>query len=391
MSPDFMPAARMAVRSLRSSKIRDVANASMGREGVLPFWFGEPDEATPGFVCQAAIEALNRGETFYVQTLGMPELRATISAYLGRLHARPIAIDRVAVASSGTSALMLAFQALVEPGDRLVAVTPLWPNIEEMPKLLSATVDTVALEHDGQWRLDMQKLLDALTPGTKALLVNSPNNPTGWTLTAEEQQTILAHCRKHKIWIIADDVYERIYFDGPSAPSFLRISEADDLLISCNSFSKAWRMTGWRLGWIVFPASMQEDFSKLIEYNTTCSPPFLQRAGIAALESGEDEIQRSVQRFKTARDQLIDGLRRLPEIQIQEAPPGAMYLFFSVNGVEDSLDFCTRLVTEGGLGLAPGIAFGQSGEGYLRWCFASSPERLALGLEKLTSYLQQAC
>lgn len=380
-------AARARVQGLRSSKIREVANAGLGRPGVLPFWFGEPDEPTPTFITRAAVEALEKGDTLYVQTHGMPVLREAIAAYLRRLHAKDVDVARIAVTSSGTSALMLAAQAVVEPGDRVVAVTPLWPNLVEMPKLLGASVETCALTFDGSWRLDLGGLLQALTPGTKALLINSPNNPTGWTLNAAEQQSILAHCRERGIWIIADDVYQRLFYEGGAAPSFLDIAQADDRVISCNSFSKAWRMTGWRLGWIVVPPTLHHDLGKLIEYNTTCSPPFIQRAAVAALGQGEDEIDRSLKRLVLSRRRLVEGLSRLPGVIAPQLPAGAMYLFFKIAGVHDSLAYCQRLVREAGLGLAPGIAFGGDGEGYLRWCFASGPERIDDGLARLDKHL----
>ncbi|HSV61537.1 MAG TPA: pyridoxal phosphate-dependent aminotransferase [Variovorax sp.] len=380
--------ARPEVRALRSSKIREVANAGLGRQDVLPFWFGEPDEPTPPVVRQAAIDALDAQHTFYTQTLGAPALREALAAYLSGLH-QATPVESVAVTSSGTAALMLAMQALVNPGDRVVAVTPLWPNLVEMPKVLGARVDTVSLSFASTgWQLDVQRLLDALTPGTRALLVNSPNNPTGWTLTREQQRVILAHCRRHGIWIVSDDVYQRIHYEGACAPSFLDIAEPQDRVISCNSFSKAWLMTGWRLGWIVVPPPLLPEIGKLIEYSTTCAPPFVQSAGCVALTHGEATIAHTVARLRRGRDHLQQGLQGLPGIQLAEAAAGAMYTFFRLEGLSDSLAFCQRLVVDAGLGLAPGIAFGHQGEGYLRWCYASSTERLDDGVQRLARHLQ---
>ncbi|MGO4392587.1 pyridoxal phosphate-dependent aminotransferase [Variovorax sp. M-6] len=388
IEPGFPTDARAAVRALRSSKIREVANAGMGQEDVLPFWFGEPDEATPGYVRAAAIAALEASQTFYTQTLGHPRLRTGVADYLSRLH-QPIATDRIAITSSGTSALMLAVQALVSPGDRVVAVTPLWPNLVEMPKVLGAEVVTVPLSFASTgWALDLQCLLDALKPGTRALLVNAPNNPTGWTLARETQQAILDHCRRHGIWIVSDDVYERICYEGPCAPSFLDIAGETDRVISCNSFSKAWLMTGWRLGWIVVPPALLADIGKLIEYSTTCAPPFVQLAGLAALEQGESTIARTVDRLRRGRDHLAARLQAIAGIELAAPSGGAMYTFFRIDGVSDSLAFCKRLVAEGGLGLAPGMAFGPEGEGFLRWCYASSTERLDEGVRRLARYLE---
>lgn len=380
--------ARSAVQNLRPSSIRQVANAGMGRDGVLAFWFGEPDEVTPAFIRDAGIAALDAGETFYVQNFGLPVLRESLAAYVTRLH-RPVRADHIAVTSSGMNALALVQQALIGPGDRVVAVTPLWPNLVEGPKILGADVTTVALTFaaDG-WTLDLDRLLAALTPQTRILIINSPNNPTGWTLSRPEQQAILEHCRRHGIWIIADDAYERLYYrDAPAAPSFLDLSEADERVVSTNTFSKSWLMTGWRLGWIVAPAPLMDDLSKLIEYNTSCTPGFVQRAGIAAVTQGEDVVARTRQRFAAAQRFLVGSLQQLPRVHALEAS-GAMYTFFQVEGTRDSLDFCKRLVAVTGLGLAPGIAFGPEGEGFIRWCFASATERLADGVSRLEGFLK---
>ena len=383
--------ARPSVRALAASLIREVANEGMGDPGVLPFWFGEPDEVTPEFIRAAAVASLARGETFYAQNFGLPPLRDAIAAYVAALH-RPTSAANVAVTASGMSALMLAVEALVDPGDRVVAVTPLWPNLVEIPKIMSAEVVCVPLAFAaGQWRLDLDRLLAALTPGTRLALVNSPNNPTGWTATSAEQRAILDHCRRHGIWLVADDVYERLYYrdDARAAPSFLDIADADERVLSVGSFSKSWLMTGWRLGWLVAPSALMGDLGKLIEYNTSCSPAFVQHAGIAAITRGEPVVARTRERFRRARDFLVAELARLPGVEVA-APPGAMYAFLRVDGMTDSLAFCKRLVHEARLGLAPGRAFGPEGEGYVRWCFAADEQRLADGVARFAAHLAAA-
>ncbi len=389
----FPPLARTIVHDLRASKIREVANAGMGRDDVLAFWFGEPDEVTPDFIRQAGIDSLNAGETFYTHNLGLPGLRDAIASYVSRLHL-PATSERIAVTNSGMSALMLTTQLLVSPGDHVVAVTPLWPNLVEIPKVLGASVECVALEFGRSgWTLDLDRLLAALTPGTRALYVNSPNNPTGWTIDVEAQRALLAHCRRHGIWIVADDAYERLYYDGDNgvaaAPSFLDLADPGDRIVSTNTFSKSWLMTGWRLEWVVAPAAIVPDLAKLIEYNTSCAPTFVQRAGIVAITKGEEVIAHTADRYRRARDFLDTRLRAIPGVE-SVAAPGAMYAFFRVDGVADSLAFCKRLVVEAGLGLAPGIAFGPEGEGFLRWCFASSEPRLADGVARLQRLLSRA-
>ena len=385
-----MQRARAVVRGLRASKIREVANAGLARNDVLAFWFGEPDEVTPAFIRQAGVDALHAGETFYTHNLGIPELREAIASYVTRLH-RPVGVDNIAVTNSGMSALMLTTQALVGPGDRVIAVTPLWPNLVEVPKILGAAVECVQLQFgDAGWTLDLDRLLGALTPGTRAVYINSPNNPTGWTLDAAGQRAILGHCRRYGIWIVADDAYERLCYEGGRrgdvAPSFLDLSETGDRVVSTNTFSKSWLMTGWRLGWIVAPGELIPDLAKLVEYNTSCAPPFVQRAGVVAVTNGDSVIAQTVLRLRRARDVLHAALQATPRIEAV-APKGAMYAFFRVAKLTDSLDFCKRLVAETGLGLAPGIAFGPEGEGFVRWCFASSEARLVDGVDRLRRFL----
>lgn len=383
---------RNAVQTLPSSKIREVANAALGRSDVLAFWFGESDEVTPEAVRRAAADSLMRGETFYSHNLGLPELRQAIAAYASALHG-PVAEERIAVTSSGVTALMLAMQLLLDPGSEVVAVVPVWPNLTAQPAILGARVTRVPLRpRAGVWGLDLDELRAAVTPATRVLLVNAPNNPTGWTLTRSEQQALLDHCRSTGTWIVADEVYERVFFaggaPGVAAPSFLDLATPEDRLIVAHSFSKSFLMTGWRLGWLVLPRGAQDDAGKLLEYNSSCAPVFVQRGALAALAMSGDFVPGLIARLQDGRDRLISGLQRLPGVTVA-SPPGGMYAFFRIEGEDDSLALAKRLVAERGLGLAPGAAFGPEGEGWLRWCFASrDPARLDAGLERLAAALR---
>lgn len=375
---------RAAIQTLPGSKIREVANAGLGRSDVLPFWFGESDEVTPEPIRQAAAESLARGETFYSHNLGLPELRTAIAAYASALHGT-VDAERIAVTSSGVTALMLAMQLLLDAGDEVVAVVPVWPNLTAQPAILGAHVTRVPLRPvAGQWRLDLAELIAAVTPRTRVLLVNAPNNPTGWTLTRAEQRALLAHCRATGTWIVADEVYERIFFDGgAAAPSFLDVAAPDDRLIVAASFSKSFLMTGWRLGWLVLPQAQMDGAGKLLEFNSSCAPVFVQRGGIAALAMADSFVPALVARLRACRDRLLTGLQALPGVSVA-SPPGGLYAFFRIEGEDDSLALAKRLVTDHGLGLAPGAAFGPEGEGWLRWCFASrDPARLDLGMQRL--------
>jgi aspartate/methionine/tyrosine aminotransferase len=383
---------RQAIQNLEESKIRDVANAGLGRSDVLAFWFGESDEVTPDFIREAAIESLRQGETFYAHNLGLPELREEVANYASRLHGQ-IASHRIAITSGGVNALMLAVQMLVDAGDEVVAVTPVWPNLTAQPAIMGATLKRVSLTPSGgAWTLDPQKLLDAITPATKLLIVNAPNNPTGWTLSRAEQQAILTHCRKTGTWILADEVYERLYYEPTAngcAPSFLDLAAPDDRLVVAHSFSKSFLMTGWRLGWLVMPPDMTHHMGKLVEFNTSCASVFTQRAGVVAMQRTDEVTPRIVAHLKACRDTLVPLLQKVPGVELQPAK-GGMYAFFKLNGFDDSLVTAKRLVAEAGLGLAPGNAFAPEAQGWLRWCFASKDVgRLRLGVERLSSWLQK--
>ena len=381
---------RPEIERLPASRIREVANAAMGRSDVLAFWFGESDEVTPASVREAAARSLLDGETFYAHNLGLSELRAGLAGYVSGLHG-PVDVDRIAITSSGVNALMLAMQMLAGAGDEVVAVVPVWPNLTAQPAILGARVTRVPLRPDaaGRWQLDVDELCRAVTPQTRVLLVNAPNNPTGWTLSRAEQQRLLDHCRSTGTWILADEVYERLAYDGARcAPSFLDIAGADDRLVVAHSFSKSFLMTGWRLGWLVLPRGHLDAIGKLIEFNTSCAPVFVQRGALAALAVADDFVPGLVQRLQACRDRLVAGLQALPGVRAAAAS-GGMYAFFRVAGEDDSLVFAKRLVSDHGLGLAPGVAFGPEGEGWLRWCFASrDPARLDQGLARLAGALR---
>jgi aspartate/methionine/tyrosine aminotransferase len=383
---------RTLIQSLEESKIREVANAGMGREGVLPFWFGESDEVTPGFIRQAAIESLQAGDTFYSHNLGLPALREAVAKYASSLHGA-ISKDRIAITAGGVNALMLACQTLLDAGDEVVAVTPVWPNLTAQPLIMGAKLRCVSLAPNAQgaWQLDMQQLLDVITPRTKMLVLNSPNNPTGWTLTRAEQEVILAHCRKTGTWILADEVYERLYYGGDTqngcAPSFLDIATPQDRLIAVGSMSKSFLMTGWRVGWMVLPHGMSAQVGKLVEFNTSCSPVFIQKAAALALQRTAEVTPRVVSHLHQCRDKLVALLQATPGVKVAAAP-GGMYAFFQIVGHTDALHTAKRLVLEAGIGLAPGSAFAPEGEGWLRWCFASKDlTRLDTGVQRLQDWL----
>jgi aspartate aminotransferase len=379
---------RDAIRDLRASRIAEISALGMGDPGVIPLWYGEGDLPTPDFIGAAATAALAAGHTFYTYKAGLPELRSAIADYLTGLYARPTAAERVIVTSSGMNALMLVAQALIDPGDNLVIIAPIWPNIAAAVSIMGGEPRLFALDPipGGGWRLDVERLFAACDRRTRAIFVNSPSNPTGWVISAAEIEALLAFARRRGLWLIADEVYGRIVYGNRPAPSLLEQAEPADRLIVVNSFSKNWAMTGWRLGWMTIPPDLLPVMEKLVEFNTSGSPTFLQHAGIVAIREGEAFIARFVARCRAARDVAIDALQACHRVEVVR-PEGAFYAFFRVAGVTDSLAFAKEVLARAKVGLAPGSAFGPMGEGYLRLCFARDPQEVAEAVDRLRPLL----
>ena len=368
---------------LQSSLIRDVAEKGMQMQDILPLWFGEGQWPTSQIAIEAAQNALQAGDHFYQPNNGKPRLRSALAHYMNGLYGTSKTRQNITVTASGMQGLALTALALIDRGDRVVCIDPVWPNLGESFKIAGGEIDpTTLVARDGRWHLDMEQLLAKLTDKTKALLINSPNNPTGWVCSAEEQKTILDHCRKQGIWIVADDVYARLYQHGSLAPGFQHLANADDLLISINSFSKAWSMTGWRLGWITAPANLEKTFAHLTEFNIACPAGFIQEAGLAMIEQGEEEVSLLQHRLRKALTLTRSRLKHFKDISFIE-PDGAFYCFFSVRGLTDSLAFAHALLDQTKVGLAPGLAFGPAGGGYLRLCYAQDEQILNKAFDRL--------
>lgn len=364
-----------------------------GREGVIPLYVGEGDLPTPDFVSAAAERSLESGETFYTPKRGLPELRQGLSDYKRRHFGTTVDVERITVTSSGMHAILMIMQALLSPGSNLVVPTPVWPNILSAAQVAGGTVKPLAQESlaEGGFRLDLERLFAHCDARTAAIFLVSPSNPTGWVITAEEQAALLAFCRDRGIWLVADEVYHRFVYDPGRfpkgvAPSFLQLAEPEDPLLVVNSFSKTWCMTGWRQGWITHPPALGPVFDNLVEFTSSGGQTFLQRGCLAALTEGEDFVAGLVDRCGQAADLVYRRLAALPGVALAR-PAGAFYSFFRIEGMTDSLAFAERLLDETGVGLAPGSAFGPGGEGHLRLCFASSPDRLSEALDRIERFM----
>ena len=394
-TPPLYPAPlRPEIETLGTSGIAEVFDLGLGREDIIRLWVGEGDQPTPDFICDAATASLRAGETFYPRKRGIPELCEALAGYTSGLYGVPMDSERISITTSGMSAICLALQAFLRPGEEVVVVGPVWPNIVAAVQIMGGRTAHVTLEPlpEGGFRLDLDRLFDACGDRTRAVFVNSPGNPSGWIMPAEDQKALLDFCRRRGLWLISDEVYTRFVYhrpaaERPTAPSLLHLIEPEDPVIIINSFSKTWFMTGWRLGWLIHPHSMAETFDRLIEFSFSGTPPFLQRGAVAAIEQGEPFAQEVIERCRVAGELVYQRLSALPRVRLAR-PKGAFYAFFRLEGMEDSMATAKALLESAKVGLAPGSAFGPGGEGHLRLCFAATTETLSEALDRLEPALR---
>jgi len=391
--PLTVPELAPSLAAVRYSRIREVAELAMSMDGVLRLYFGESNLPTPQFVKDAAAQALADGFTYYSENAGLPTLRAALAGQYARLHG--VELDpgsELVVTASGVQALFMAIRSVIDPGDEALVLTPSWPNASAMVAMSSGVARELAQPFDGRrYAVDFDALEAAVTPRTRLLVYTSPSNPLGWVATAEEQERLLAFCRRHGLWLLADEVYERLWYGsetpGEATPSILRRATRDDAVLVIGSFSKNYCMTGWRLGWLVARRDVAVKAAQLNEYVVSHAPTFVQKAGEAALAEGEAWVEELVTLLRANRDLSLAALRAMPGVTVPE-PDGAFYLFPRVEGLDDSLGFCKRLLVEQRVGLAPGSAFGAGGEGSLRPCYASDRSVLEPALERLDAFLR---
>ena len=361
-----------------------------GRRDLIPLWAGEGDLPSPDFINQAASSALLGGETFYTWQRGIPELRQALSDYYTRHFSKTLSSEHFYVTGSGMHAIMMAVQAIASPGDELIYLSPTWPNIISAIEISGASAIGLPLAFTGGgWSLDLDTLEAAITPKTRGLFINTPANPTGWTATLDDLRDILTLARKHGIWIIADEIYARYYYGGAArAPSFLDIMEEGDRIIFANSFSKNWSMTGWRMGWLVAPPEMGQVIENLIQYSNSGVAQFMQRGAVVALNEGDAFVNENVARAVAGRDILCDALIATNRVQTLK-PDGAIYAFLKVDGVTDSRLTAMDIVDKIGVALAPGSAFGEGGELFLRACFLRNSAHVEEAAGRLADYIKR--
>lgn len=378
---------RAEARHAPASGIVEVMNRGRAKGGVMPLWAGEGDLPTPDFIRQAAMDALAAGETFYTWQKGIPELREALARYHTRHFGRSFAPDEFIVTGSGMQSIQLAIQALAGAGDEVLYLSPAWPNFAAAAGIAGARPVAVELVPEGgEWRLDLNRLEAAVTPRTRALFVNSPSNPTGWTASHDDLRAILSLARTHDMWIIADEIYALFSYGNVRAPSFFDIMETGDRILFVNTFSKNWAMTGWRVGWLCIPPELGEVFENLVQYSTSGVAQFMQKGAVAALEHGGPFIRMQVERAEKAAHILVERLSATNRVEIA-MPRGAFYLFFAVDGVTDSRAAAFSLVDDASVGLAPGTAFGPGGGRFLRLCFNRDLGQVAEAADRIANWI----
>jgi aspartate/methionine/tyrosine aminotransferase len=387
---ELIDSLRREARSAPESGIVEVANRGRGRQGLIPLWAGEGDMATPSFITDAATAALARGETFYTWQQGIPELRQALSRYYQRHFGKHFDEAEFIVTGSGMHAIQRALAATAGAGDEVVYLSPAWPNFAAAAGVAGAKAVPVVLDHgDNGWSCDVDRIGAALTDRTRAIFVNSPSNPTGWTADRPTLQAILDLARQKGLWIIADEIYSRFHYDHGRAPSFLDIMDDDDRILFVNSFSQNWAMTGWRIGWMRIHPSLQKVFENLVQYSNSGVAQFMQRGAVAALDDGDGFIIEQVERARKARDLICSVLADTGRARFS-VPEGAFYLFFTIDGISDSRAAAFDIVDHANVSLAPGTAFGPGGEAALRLCYHRRLDQIEEAAHRLAKWIRAA-
>jgi len=354
----------------------------------LKLCYGESDMTTPEFICDAATEAMRAGHTFYTHTAGSWDLREAIAAKAFELHQVRYRPSEIISTVGATTAIFTAIRAFVGPGDNAVVISPTYAIFTNALTMSGGQPRAVPLERIGtRFALDLDRVRRAIDGGTRMLIVNSPSNPTGRVISDDEQRALYELAERHDLVILADEVYERLVYDVPLAPSFARVAASKDRVIIVNSFSKAYNMTGWRLGWAQASEQAVRVMYNAAEFITSNPAAMVQQAGIIALRDGEPYLRDLRAHYAKRRAQVRTGLAAIPGLSLAE-PDGAFYAFFRIDGVtDDSAAFTSRLVRETGVALTPGVAFGEAGEGKVRLCFAAREQTITDALARLTRAL----
>lgn len=381
---------RPEIASVPESPLVQIATVAESMIGAIKLCYGESDLPTPEFICRAAHEAAMGGHTFYTHTAGYIELRETIAAKVYELHGMTYRASEIMSTVGASMAIYLAIRACVGPGDNAIIITPGYGIFANVVRMCGGDVRSVPLAASGNhFVLDIDRVRHSIDARTRMLIVNSPSNPTGWVASVDEQQILCKLAESHGIMLLADEVYDRLVFDEPIAPSFARFARDLDQLVIVNSFSKTFNMTGWRLGWAQASEPMIRIMTSAAEFMTSNPTALVQQAGIVALRNGDTYVRDLRRHYADRRAQVMRELPKVPGVTLVE-PKGAFYAFMRIDDLTDSAAFAMRLLRESGIAVAPGSAFGEGGEGYIRMCFAATEETLTRALDRFREFMVRA-
>lgn len=374
-----------ALAAVPPSGIRRIANAAQLRQSqglpVYAFHLGEPDFDTPEPIKQAAIEALQQGKVHYAPNAGIPELRSAIAQQLSQRYQASLGANSVIVTVGACEALTLAIMGILEPGDEILVPTPCWPNYLHLPALLGANVVNVPTHAEDGFRVSAQQLSPHINTRTKAILLNSPNNPTGAMLSRTALAEIIALAKAHNLWLICDEIYQDLTYGSCQHVSILELCEPDDLVLLVGGFAKSFAMTGWRLGYLVTHPDYVQAFLKLHQYLVTSANTFAQWGALKSFEVA-DSVQHMKALYTQRRSEVISALKQSGFSFI--APEGGFYVFAQIPApFADADSFCEHMLLEHGLGFVPGSVFGVGYERWFRICFAASNEEVTQGMAQL--------
>ncbi|HEY7901136.1 MAG TPA: pyridoxal phosphate-dependent aminotransferase [Caulobacteraceae bacterium] len=375
---------RDGIRAIPLENISTLARDWLGDEALIPLWFGEGDLPAPAFIGAAMARAVADGHVFYTHQNGVRALRQALADYQSGLGATRIDAERITVTTSGMHAILMAVMMVAAPGDNIIAVDPVWPNIGGAARVAGVALRSVRMDEgpDG-WSLDLDRLAAAMDARTRMVFFASPGNPTGAMLPMATQRAILGLCRARGAWLVADEVYNRVVFGARSAPTILDHAEDEDRLLVVNSFSKSWAMTGWRIGWITHPPSLGPTLAMITQYSNSGVATFIQHAAVAAVQDGEPFVAKFRDYCEAGMAIVCDALDALPRVRMGARPKAGMYAFFRVDGLPDARAACLDILQKTRVGLAPGAFFGPGSESYFRICICRSPSSLHEAMERL--------
>ena len=352
-------------------------------EKVLHFEIGRPDFDTPAYIKRAAMESLERGEVFYTSNFGLTELRQEIANYLNRRSHTDYRACEVLVTVGLSEAVFDLLCTILDEGDELLIPDPVWMNYLNVPRLLGAVPVSYELKEENGYQLDLEEIRAKITDKTKAMVIVTPNNPTGGVLTEETLRGLAEIAVEKDILVISDEVYERLVYDGQRHVSMASLPGMKERTFTMNGLSKAYSMTGWRIGYVAAPEEYITAMNKIHQHNTTCAPSFVQWAAIAALRDEGDEVEEMVREYQRRRDCAVKAINDIPGLSCL-CPKGAFYLFINCKALgRPSAELAQYLLEKAKIALVPGDVFGRGGEGYLRMSFANSYETIVEGCRRL--------